>query len=107
LNAPVIFDNLHHLINPCDKQKSDFFWINHCKTTWKKKDGYQKIHYSQQNPIKKLGSHSESIRINDFMDFYERLERKDLDIMLEVKDKNLSAIKCINCTSVNKNVTKE
>lgn len=102
LNAPVIFDNLHHEINSWDKEKDNLYWINECRKTWKEKDGNQKVHYSQQDPLKKLGSHSKSIRINEFMNYYESLEREDLDIMLEVKDKNLSAIKCINCTSVNK-----
>ncbi len=104
LNTPVIFDNLHNKINPSDKQIDDFYWISECRKTWKEKDGYQKIHYSQQNPVKKLGSHSESILIDEFLSFYQRLEREDIDIMLEVKDKNLSAIKCINCTSVDKNI---
>lgn len=104
LNAPVIFDNLHNKINSCGGQESDFYWINQCKKTWGGKDGYQKIHYSQQNPIKKPGSHSNSICINEFMDFYEKLGRDDIDIMLEVKDKNLSAVKCINCTSGYKRV---
>ena len=100
LNAPVIFDNLHNNINPSDKQKSDFYWINKCKKTWHQNDGNQKIHYSQQNPLKRSGSHSSSIRIDEFMRFYENLESKEIDIMLEVKDKNLSAVKCINSTSV-------
>lgn len=102
LNAPVIFDNLHHEINSWDKEKDNLYWIDECRKTWKEKDGNQKVHYSQQDPLKKLGSHSRSIRINEFMDFYKSLEREDLDIMLEVKDKNLSAVKCINCTSVDK-----
>lgn len=104
LGAPVIFDNLHNAINPCDKEENDFYWINQCKKTWMEKDGHQKIHYSQQNPVKKRGSHSESIRINEFMSFYENVKRDDLDIMLEVKDKNLSAVKCINCTSTDRNI---
>lgn len=99
LKIPVVFDNLHHAINPCDEKRTDIFWINECGKTWKEKDGLQKIHYSQQDPQKKRGSHSSTIRINEFLGFYESLERKDLDIMLEVKDKNLSAIKCIHCTS--------
>lgn len=102
LNAPVIFDNLHNEINSSDKQKSDFYWINKCKKTWHQNDGNQKIHYSQQNPLKRPGSHSSSIRIDEFMCFYDNLERNDIDIMLEVKDKNLSAVKCINSTSINK-----
>lgn len=104
IDVPVIFDNLHNSVNPWDKQKSDFYWINQCRYTWKEKDGHQKIHYSQQDLQKKPGSHSKSIQINEFMDFYENLERKDIDIMLEVKDKNLSAVKCINCTSADKKI---
>ncbi|OOM76854.1 UV DNA damage endonuclease [Clostridium puniceum] len=103
---PVIFDNLHNELNPYDKEKDDIYWINKCKKTWKEKDGYQKIHYSQQNPLKKLGSHSNTIRINKFIDFYESLEREDVDIMLEVKDKNLSAVKCINATTKENKIKK-
>ncbi|MVX64702.1 UV DNA damage repair endonuclease UvsE [Clostridium chromiireducens] len=101
LNIPVVFDNLHNEINCYDKEKSDLYLINECKKTWKEKDGNQKMHYSQQDPLKKAGSHSNTIRISKFLDFYESIERQDIDIMLEVKDKNLSAVKCIN--SVNKN----
>lgn len=104
LNVPVIFDNLHNEINCCDKEKRDSYWINECRKTWREKDGCQKIHYSQQNPFKKAGSHSNCILINEFMDFYGELDSDNIDIMLEVKDKNLSAVKCINCTSPDKNI---
>ena len=104
INAPVVFDNLHNQVNPYDKSKSDYFWIDKCKETWRGKDGIQKIHYSQQNPLKKPGSHSSTIQINEFISFYEGLKRDDIDIMLEVKDKNLSAVKCINCTSTDKSI---
>ncbi|MBE6064495.1 UV DNA damage repair endonuclease UvsE [Clostridium sporogenes] len=102
INIPVVFDNLHNQVNPYNKNESDYYWINKCKKTWKKEDGYQKIHYSQQDPLKKPGSHSQTIYINEFINFYKNLQRNDIDIMLEVKDKNLSAIKCINCTSDSK-----
>ena len=104
LGAPVIFDNLHHAINPPAKKISDAYWIEQCRATWHTGDGNQKIHYSQQNPRKKPGSHSDIVSINEFMRFYDSLERDDLDIMLEVKDKNLSALKCINCTSAEKSI---
>ena len=96
LNMPVIFDNLHNKFNPSDGQGNDNYWIEECRKTWKAWDGNQKIHYSQQNNSKKIGSHSESIRIGEFLEFYGSICREDLDIMLEVKDKNISAIKCIN-----------
>ena len=104
LEIPVVFDNLHHNANLADVLLSEKEWINECKKTWRKKDGTQKIHYSQQEPSKKVGSHSNSIQIDEFLQFYKSLERDDIDIMLEVKDKNLSAIKCINCTSKPKEV---
>jgi UV DNA damage endonuclease len=99
LKIPVIFDNLHNEINFYNKEKSDVDWINQCKRTWQEKDGNQKIHYSQQNLLKKLGSHSKTIKLDKFIEFYESLGREDIDIMLEVKDKNLSAVKCINATT--------
>lgn len=98
-NIPVIFDNLHNEINPSDEEKSEFSWIEECRNTWRAQDGKQKIHYSQQAEQKQKGSHSDYIGINRFMDFYNKLIRNDIDIMIEVKDKNLSCVKCINCTT--------
>ena len=98
VGAPVIFDNLHHEINPCAAPGSDRDWIRACRDTWKSADGRQKIHYSQQAVGKKPGAHSDSIRIDEFLRFYDSIKGENPDIMLEVKDKNLSAVKCINCT---------
>jgi UV DNA damage endonuclease len=103
-NIPVIFDNLHNQINSPEQKMSEGYWIEKCRTTWKKEDGNQKIHYSQQAKAKKVGSHSDFISINEFMNFYKMLKRDDIDIMLEVKDKNLSCVKCINCTTPHLNI---
>lgn len=92
---PVVFDNLHHEVNPPDIAVDEIYWINECRKTWNKNDGFQKIHYSQQDSGKKRGSHSQSIDVDEFINFVAKLERKDIDIMLEVKDKNQSAIECI------------
>lgn len=99
LSIPVVYDNLHNQSNCADVSKSDYFWIDECRKIWGAMDGRQKIHYSQQNPDKRTGSHSFSIRINEFMSFYSGLGERSPDIMLEVKDKNLSALKCISCVS--------
>lgn len=101
IGAPAVFDNLHHRLNS-DRLKLDneiespWELIKRCGETWKSKDGKQKIHYSQQKQGAILGAHSETIAIKEFSEFYENLYDKNIDIMLEVKDKNLSAIKCIN-----------
>lgn len=95
LKIPVVFDNLHHAINPSSASRSIKEWIAACAKTWRKKDGVQKIHYSQQAHGKRAGSHSETIDLPTFLRFYKTLPTTDLDIMLEVKDKNVSALKCI------------
>lgn len=99
IGAPAVFDNLHNAVNPADKPCDDLEWIKKCSETWKKRDGPQKIHYAQQHPEKKAGAHSETIQIGPFLEFYKKLSETDIDIMLEVKDKNISALKCINCVS--------
>lgn len=97
LDIPIVYDNLHNHVLPYDKLKDDNYWINKCKNTWKREDGPQKIHYSQQDKNKRPGAHSETIEVKEFAVFLNNLDNyEDIDIMLEVKDKNLSAIKCIN-----------
>lgn len=92
---PVVYDNLHNQINPSFPLQSDKEWIERCARTWKPKDGKQKTHYSQQAKGKKSGSHSFTIDIETFLQYYRSTNsHHQFDIMLEVKDKNLSAIKC-------------
>ena len=95
LNIPVVYDNLHNQVLPFDESKDDLYWISEATKTWKKEDGAQKIHYSQQDKGKRPGSHSRTIDLAEFIQFTTGLH-KDIDIMLEVKDKNLSCVKCIN-----------
>ncbi|WP_407372279.1 UV DNA damage repair endonuclease UvsE [Carnobacterium sp.] len=97
--APVIYDNLHNAINTSDVTKDDAYWIELTRKTWKVEDGCQKIHYSQQSPMNRIGAHTQTVAIDPFLDFYHQVSREDLDIMLEVKDKNLSAVKCITATT--------
>ena len=97
--APVIYDNLHNAINTSDITKDDAYWIELTRKTWRSEDGRQKIHYSQQSPMNRIGAHTQTIAIEPFLNFYHQVSREDLDIMLEVKDKNLSAVKCITATT--------
>lgn len=98
LEVPVVFDILHHEINPSVEVHSNYEWIALCAQTWKQRDGQQKIHYSQQADGKRAGSHSNTIDVEKFCRFYRGLST-NIDIMLEVKDKNWSAKKCIIATN--------
>jgi UV DNA damage endonuclease len=96
---PVVFDALHDGVNPADGGVPAYEWIGRCAATWRAADGPQKIHYSQQNPARRPGAHSETIAVDVFRDFISHLAGMELDVMLEVKDKNRSAVKCLNCLS--------
>ncbi|MGX7091768.1 UV DNA damage repair endonuclease UvsE [Hutsoniella sourekii] len=102
--APVVYDNLHNACNPADLTRSDRDWIQEASLTWAVQDGPQAVHYSQQKPGGRLGSHTATIYHADFLDYYYQLQDLDLDIVLEVKDKNLSAVKCINLTRSDRHI---
>lgn len=95
IKIPLVMDVLHHQINSPLSSPSTIDWIELCRFTWTQQDGPQKIHYSQQDVFKKIGAHSSTIDLDIFQIFIEELNRNDIDIMLEVKDKNISALKCI------------
>ena len=95
LKIPVVYDNLHNEILSFDDSKPDAYWIHKANKTWKESDGTQKIHYSQQNKEKRAGSHSRTIDLRVFKECIDNVS-SDIDIMLEVKDKNLSVLKVNN-----------
>ena len=93
INIPVIFDNLHHECNH-EQEITLKEIIKKVAKTWQKKDGFIKTHYSQQDSHKQKGSHSKTIIVENFIEYYEGVKEFNADIMLEVKDKDISAIKC-------------
>lgn len=93
LGIPAVFDNLHHKLNPCSLEWE--YIISRVKSTWKAEDGLVKFHYSDQDMEKKGGAHSKSVITKNFLSYMESIKDLDADIMLEVKDKEISAIKCI------------
>lgn len=97
IKIPAIFDNLHHYSNNTHKYTIPEI-LSIVNTTWQKKDGNMKIHYSNQDPYKKPGAHSNFLYTRDFIEYYKIIKTLDfdIDIMLEVKNKDISAIKAIN-----------
>ena len=96
LSIPVVFDNLHHAILPPPVERTQLEWLRLVSGTWKKEDGIMKIHFCQQDVKKRKGAHAMHIDADTFLEFIREREGLDMDIMLEVKDKNISAIKCRN-----------
>jgi len=91
LNIPGVFDVFHQEVLPSFTGLSDREIILKFKGTWK--SSRQKIHYSNQDPKKPKGAHSATIDVQEFASFYEGINDLDLDIMLEVKDKQNSVLK--------------
>jgi len=51
------------------------------------------IDYASQDPSKRFGSHAESIDLDHFATFLKTLGDFNIDVMLEIKDKEKSALK--------------
>lgn len=94
LKIPTVFDVFHHQCYPAPGNMDVYQWLERCAAAWQPADGVQKIHYSQQAEGLRSGAHSYSIQLQPFLDFYNGLPDRPLDIMLECKDKDISAIKC-------------
>lgn len=101
-SIPVAYDNLHNTLLPFDESKDDNHFIKLANKTWTSSDGVQKIHYSQSANGKRTGSHSKTIDLEVFSGFLKDIP--DVDIMLEVKDKNISALKVNNLIDDKKDI---
>jgi len=88
---PVLFDSFHHQLN--NRGEGTVASLARTATTWKKKDGPPMIDYSSQKKGARPGSHAESIDLAHFARFIAATAGMDFDIMLEIKDKEQSALR--------------
>jgi UV DNA damage endonuclease len=87
---PVLFDVFHHSLHNNGEKTGDLFAP--LGATWKKHDGIPMVDYSSQQPKKRAGAHADSIDQEDFVAFLKSTIPFDMDIMLEIKDKEKSAL---------------
>ena len=90
---PILFDVFHHAINNNNESAVDL--LRPVGATWKKSDGIPMVDYSTQQPGKRTGAHAESIDQKDFQSFLHLSKPYDFDIMLEIKDKEKSALSAL------------
>lgn len=93
VGIPVVLDNLHHDANNGRESLSSAFEM--ARPTWKSCDGVPIVHYSSQASGSRLGKHALSIDLEDFWSVLDFLREHEFDLMLEVKDKENSAIKAL------------
>jgi UV DNA damage endonuclease len=63
--------------------------------TWQPHDGVMMMDYSAQAPGERKGKHTQSITLELFREFLSHLNGLDVDIMLEIKDKEASALQAV------------
>jgi UV DNA damage endonuclease len=86
---PLIVDILHHQINGSQPFR-DLPW-SRILATWQGR--LPKLHYSEQDPSKRPGGHSEYINLDTFLAFVHDVDLPDYDVMLECKGKELALLK--------------
>jgi UV DNA damage endonuclease len=92
--VPMLFDVFHHSVNRTDTTVNEALRLS--SKTWNyKRDGMPMVDYSSQRTGASLRQHAESIDLGDFRNFLAETSPLDFDIMLEIKDKEKSAIKAI------------
>lgn len=90
---PILFDLFHHRVNSSGETVREAF--NLFTKTWKEQDGIPMVDYSSQQPGARRGKHADSLDAEDFTSFLKETRPFDFDIMLEIKDKEKSALKAI------------
>lgn len=90
---PVIFDYFHHLcLNGGEKPAAA---LRACAATWKKKDGPPIVDYSSQKKGGRFAAHADTLDPADFRKFLAETAGIEFDLMLEIKDKEKSALKAL------------
>ncbi len=99
-DTPVLFDVFHHSIFGSAITLKEA--LRGISGTWRKEDGMPMVDYSlQQNPGR-TGAHAKSIDMAGFADFLRETRPFDFDVMLEIKDKEASALKAVAVASKDK-----
>ncbi len=91
--VPVLLDSFHHAcLNNGETLKEALLAA---RKTWKKTDGPLMVDFSHQKKGAVKGAHAESIDLRIFRKFLAETKGVDFDIMLEIKDKEKSALKAL------------
>ena len=92
-NIPILFDVFHHSVFNNNEKVIDC--MKKTEKTWTKNDGIPMVDYSSQEPKMRAGKHAEKIDLNDFKKLIDSTKPYDYDVMLEIKNKEISALKAI------------
>ncbi|MEM2124925.1 MAG: UV DNA damage repair endonuclease UvsE [Candidatus Methanosuratincola sp.] len=96
--VPILFDKFHHEIFNNSECIRDSIGLT--SATWvPARDGIPMVDYSSQMAGERRGKHADSLDENDFLAFLHSTKDYDFDLMLELKDKEASALRAIRVAS--------
>ena len=92
--VPILFDNFHHeCLNHGEPMREA---LRLAAATWHPtRDGVLMMDYSSQAPGERRGKHTDSLVPELFRDFLTDLDGLEVHMMLEIKDKEASAVKAL------------
>ena len=92
VGIPVLFDTFHHECLNHGEPMAEALRL--AAATWHPtRDGVPLLDYSSQQPNERKGKHTTSLGEDLFRDLLPHLRGLDADIMLEIKDKEASALR--------------
>ncbi len=91
--VPVLFDWFHHALLPGGLAAKKAMALS--AATWSGEYGRPMMDYSSQQPGGRKGSHALTLDDQDFLVFAAAAAPYDPDVMLEIKDKEKSAIRAM------------
>lgn len=93
LRVPVVFDVFHHSILSSGEPVREA--VAQAAGTWRRRDGSLMVDYSSQAPGRRRGSHAGRLSAARFRRFLAEIDGLDFDLMLEIKDKERSALRAL------------
>ena len=90
--VPILFDNFHHECLNHGEPMSEALRL--AASTWHpERDGALMMDYSSQAPDERRGKHTDTLVPELFNAFVDELDGLNVDMMLEIKDKEASAVR--------------
>jgi len=91
--VPILFDTFHHeCMNRGEHMRQA---LESAARTWSAADGLPMVDYSSQRQKGRKGAHTHGIDMGHFRRLLEEIRGIDCDVMLEIKDKETSALKAL------------
>ena len=102
IGIPVIFDAFHHqCLNNGETLRQG---LELSASTWKESDGILMVDYSSQQRGQRSGSHAKTLNTENFKKFLHETRGVNFDLMLEIKDKETSALKALKILKATPNL---